>query len=106
MFFDLFEYSDYSYEIRGRISSIKGQLSFTNDIIGTGIDPFEIIVPSDIIDLIQKVRILQINCDNDCAKKLFNKLIDSCKNFIADFPNVNDEKYMEDVSTIENLKNF
>jgi hypothetical protein len=97
---ELFEAYDASHEIQERINAINEQLRYVKNTIEDTNIPSSIMLPSDVEALrdISYVKIMKN--ENTLSSELYSKLMDQCIKFTNDYPNINDEKFVDEIVNI------
>ena len=99
-FKDLFEAYEDTYDIQERIKAINSQLRYVKNTTGDYNFPDSIIVPSDINALKDISYIKKMKSDNDLSLSLLSSLMDQCIQFERDYPNINDDVFIDELVNI------
>ncbi len=99
-FKDLFEAYDDTYDMQQKILSINSQLSYVKDTVADNNVPDSILVPSDVQALKDISYIKIMKYPNTLTSDLYSRLMEQCISFINDYPNMDDEKFVDELVNI------
>ena len=99
-FKDSFELYDETYDMQDRIVSINRQLNYIKNVIGDNNVPDGILLPSD-VEALKDISYIKVQkYPNTLTADLYTKLMEQCISFINDYPNVNDNTFIDELTYI------
>ena len=104
---DLFEAYEGTYSVQDEIKSINANLNYVKNILEDGNFPSSIIFPSDVDALRDICYIKAEKNTSTLANDLYKSLMEKCIKFKNDYPNVSDDKFVDELTNIyDNYKTF
>ena len=99
-FKDLFEAYEDTYNIQERILAINRQLRYVKNTIGDDNVPDSILVPSD-VEALRDISYIKVQKHpNTITSDLFSRLMEQCISFTNDYPNTDDERFVDELINI------